>query len=232
MKCAVAQEWISVSLDEDLGAKRQARLDAHLEACPACRMLVRDLEVIVQQARKLSSPEPSPSVWPKVAAAVRESFLAAPEAGRDKKNWFAVLWTRPAWRYAAVAALFLVIGGAVIIQQKPWKTAGAATENSVEYTLAKLQEAQVYYEKAIQSLSEAVQSQESRLAPQLAEIFIRNLAALDETIQACRQVVEREPGNLTVRAYLLTAYREKVDILEELMGLERSSPLGKAETSL
>ncbi len=232
MKCTIAQEWISVSLDEELGAKRQAELEAHLEACHACRMVARDLETIVQQAGNLSSPEPAPSVWPRIAAAVKESLRDAPAAVRDRENWFAAFWTRPAWRYAAVAALFLVIGGAVIIQQKPWKTAGPATENSVEYTLAKLQEAQIYYEKAIQSLNEAVQSQESRLAPQLAEIFLRNLAALDETIQACRQVVEREPGNLTVRAYLLTAYREKVDILEELMGLERSSPLGKAETSL
>jgi hypothetical protein len=66
--------------------------------------------------------------------------------------------------------------------------------------------------------------------PRLAEIFRRNLAAMDETIQACRQIVMQDPNNLTVRAYLLSAYREKVNFLEDMMGAERSDLAGAKET--
>lgn len=232
MKCAAAQEWISEYLDGELSAKRQAELKAHLEACPDCRVLARDFEKIVLRAKRLSFPEPSPSIWPKIAAMVRDSRGESPQPGPAKRGWLGVFWSRPAWRYAAAAALVLMIGGAVIIRQKPWSPAGPHGDDPAAYTLAKLQEAQGYYEKAIRSLNEAVQSRDNNLAPELAEIFRRNLAAMDETILACRQIVERDPNNLTARAFLLTAYREKVDMLEEMMGLERFSVREKAETTL
>jgi predicted anti-sigma-YlaC factor YlaD len=232
MKCAVARQWISESLDGELGAKRQAELKGHLEACPDCRALAHDFAVIVGQAGNLNSAEPSPAVWPRVAAAVRESLEKAPAAApRERRRWGA-FWNIPRWRFAAAAALALVIVGAVVIRHGHWRAVDSAGDRSAEYTLAKLQEAQSYYEKAIQSLSEAAKSQDSSLDPQLAEIFARNLAAMDETIQACRQIVEGDPANLTARAYLLTAYREKVDVLEEMMGLERSVAREKAETAL
>jgi len=233
MKCAIAREWISESLDGEIGTKRQAELKAHLEACPDCRALARDFTVIVGQARNLATPEPSPAVWPKVATAVRESLGEAPTVAPGRKGWLGVFWDKAAWRYAAAAALVLVIVGAVAIRRAPWRAeAGPAQRNSAEYTLSKLREAQGYYEKAIQSLSEAVISRDSSLSPEIAEIFKLNLAAIDETIQACRQIIEGDPGNLMARAYLLTAYRGKVDALEELMGLERSVAREEAKTAL
>lgn len=232
MKCVVAQEWISESLDGELGAKWEAELKVHLEACPDCRALARDFAVIVRQARNLSSPEPSPAVWPSVAAAVRESLAEAPAAVSGKRSWLGAFWEKAGWRFAAAAVLALVVVAAVVIRQAPWRATDPARGNSAEYTLSKLREAQGYYEKAIQSLSEAVQSRDSNLPPQVAEIFKRNLAAMDETIQACRQIIEGDPDNLTARAYLLTAYREKVNVLDEMMGLERSVAREKAETTL
>ncbi|MFZ2054241.1 MAG: zf-HC2 domain-containing protein [Candidatus Aminicenantales bacterium] len=232
MKCSLAQEWINEFLDGELGPKREAKLKAHLEACPDCRALARDLEMIVRQAGNLGALEPSAGIWPRVAAAVRESREGAPASFPGKRSWPGAFWNKAAWRFAAAAALALVIVGTVIIRQEPRMAADSVREGSVEYSLVKLQEAQDYYEKAILSLNEAVQSQDSSLSPQLAEIFKRNLAAMDETIQACRQIVEEDPGNLTARAYLLTAYREQVNVLEEMMGLKQSSVRGRAETAL
>jgi tetratricopeptide (TPR) repeat protein len=233
MKCAAARKWISESLDGELEAKQETKLKTHLEACPDCRALARDFAAIVSQAGDLRSIEPSSEVWPKVADAVRKSLEKTPGVvGRERRRWGG-FWNTAPWRYAAAAAAVLVIiVGAMVIRQAPWRSAGRARESSAEYTLFKLQEAQGYYEKAIQSLNEAVQSQDSNLSPQLAEIFKRNLEAMDETIQACRQIIKGDPGNLTARAYLLTAYREKVDVLEEMMGLERSAAPEKTGTTL
>ena len=232
MECAAAQELISEHMDGALGPDREAELRAHLESCRDCRELASDFAAIVRGAKGLASLEPSPEVWPRVATAVREALREAPAAAREKRGWPGAFWKPAGWMYAAAAALILVVVGGLVIRQKPWSTVGPSKESSIEFTLAKLREAQSYYEKAIQSLREAVQSQEGGIDPRLAEVFNRNLTAMDETILACRQIIEQDPDNLTVRAYLLTAYREKVNFLEEMMGAERSAARDKAETTL
>jgi anti-sigma factor RsiW len=231
MKCVAARELISEYTDGSLAPDREAELRAHLEGCRECRELARDFAAIVRGARSLASLEPSASVWSRIAAEAREVRTEAAAETRLRRGWPGTFWKPAAWAYAA-AALVLVVAAGLVIRQKPWSTTAAAKEGSVEFTLAKLQEAQDYYEKAILALSEAVQSREEALDPRLAEVFNRNLAAMDETIQACRQIIRKDPDNLTVRAYLLTAYREKVNFLEEMMGAERSSAGDKAETTL
>jgi len=231
MKCAAAQELISEHIDGALGPGREAELKAHLESCRDCRELAGDFAAIVRGAKGLVSLEPSPAVWPRVAAGVREALQEAPAAAQEKKSWLGAFWSPAGFRYAAAALILVVVGG-LVIWQKPWSTAGPSKASSIEFTLAKLQEAQSYYEKAIQSLREAVQSQEGGMDPRLAEVFNRNLTAMDETIQSCRQIIRQDPDNLTARAYLLTAYREKVNFLEEIMGAERSAARDKTETTL
>jgi len=100
----------------------------------------------------------------------------------------------------------------------------------MDFTLAKLKEAQEYYEKAVAALSEAVRSREEGMDPRLAEAFQQNLESIDATIQACQQIVRNDPDNLKARNYLLAAYRDKVSFLEEVMGLK--TPYGGAETGV
>ena len=232
MKCAVAHELISDYADGALGQDREAELKAHLDVCPDCREIACDFACIVQGAKGLTALEPSAAVWPKIAAGVRKALREAPAEARERRGWLATIWAPARWALAAAAALVLIFVGGNVIRQRPWSAAGVENHRSVEFTLAKLQEAQGYYEKAILALKAAVRSQERDMDPRLTEAFHRNLAAIDETIQACRQIVQQDPDNLTVRAYLLTAYREKVNFLEELMGVEKSAARGKAETTL
>jgi anti-sigma factor RsiW len=229
MNCATAQELINDYVDGGLAPDREAELKAHLEGCRDCRELARDFASIVHRAKGLVSFEPSAAIWPKIAAEVRQTLREAP-AARERRSWLGPFWKPAGW--AVAAALVLVVVGGIVIRQKPWSPAAAAKEGSIELTLAKLQEAQVYYEKAIQALSEAVHSQEGGMDPRLAEVFNRNLAAMDETIQSCRQIIQQDPDSLTVRAYLLTAYREKVNFLEEMMGAVRLAVRDNSEITL
>jgi len=87
--------------------------------------------------------------------------------------------------------------------------------------MAKLREAQVYYEKAIDALSQAVGSRGGGLEPALADVFERNLSGLDRTIQVCRLMVDRDPDDPALRAHLLAAYREKVSLFEDIMAVGR-----------
>ena len=52
------------------------------------------------------------------------------------------------------------------------------------------------YQQAIKSLSEAFAAEKGTLAPQVAELFDRNLSVIDASIQACRRAVLEEPDDL------------------------------------
>jgi predicted anti-sigma-YlaC factor YlaD len=230
MKCAKARQWISDHLDGLLDSEQEAELRRHLEACPECRELARDFEAIIEQTKDLAKLEPAPSVWPKILAGVQAAGKESSLPLRRETGWLAALWRGGVLRYAAAALVLLIVGG-LVVRLGPWRAAGGE-KGSVAFTIAKLEEAQRYYEKAIQSLSEAVAAQKNGMNPELAEIFQRNLEAMDATIRASRALVEKDPDNLVVRASLLTAYREKVSFLEEMMGLERAPGSPRKEITI
>ena len=88
---------------------------------------------------------------------------------------------------------------------------------SQQYTLAKLQEAEHHYKLAINALVEAVTAQKGELDPKMAEIFRTNLAIIDTSIDACQQAILNNPNNIESRNYLLAAYREKTNLLTQMM---------------
>jgi predicted anti-sigma-YlaC factor YlaD len=216
MRCTSARRLINDSLDGALRPDRAADLTKHLAGCPACRAFARDLESIVGQAGKLPGLEPSGRVWQKIVSGIRTPRIE--EAVRPARAF--------GWRYALAAASALVIIGSGLFIGLQYRRAavppGVPERGTAAFTIVKLKEAQVYYEKAIGALSEAVRSQESGLEPGLADVFERNLAGLDRTIQVCRQMVDRNPDNPVLRAHLLTAYREKVNLFEEIVGVGRA----------
>jgi cytochrome c-type biogenesis protein CcmH/NrfG len=55
---------------------------------------------------------------------------------------------------------------------------------------------------------------------------------MDASIQACREMIKKDPNNLAARSYLLTAYREKVSVLEQMVSVENASSRGESEIIL
>lgn len=219
MRCAAAKRLISDYVDGGLDKSQEAQLKSHLEACPDCQELLRDFGRIVEEAKNLPTPVPSPLAWQRIAAGVKDAGEKASTSSKERKGWF--VWTgMPAGlRYALAAALALVvISGGLIVGLRSRGASG-----SDGYTLAKLKEAQHYYVLAIKALDEAIGAQEDGLDPRLAKVFKSNLEAINATIQTCEQVVERDPDNLAARAYLLTIYKDKVTVLEEMMGAKKAS---------
>ena len=224
MRCASARKLINDGLDGPLPPEKAAGLTRHLKQCPECRAFARELESIVGEAGKLPGLEPSAKVWPKIADGIRptriETAAAAPRTVR--------------WRYALAAVSILgVIGAGLFIglqYRRAAVSSGLPERGTAAFTLAKLKEAQSYYERAIVALTEAVRSQEGGLEPALADVFERNLAGLDRTIQVCRQMADGNPDDPVLRAHLLTAYREKVSLFEEIVSIGRS-PGGEKKTT-
>jgi tetratricopeptide (TPR) repeat protein len=219
MRCSAAKKLISDYVDGGLSPVHEAALKGHLETCPDCQAMLRDIQEIVRKAGELPPVSPSPLAWQKIAAGVREAAEEEPWPYKERKSWLSSIWKPVGLRYAMAAALALVIiAGGLIFGLRSRRGAGEAG-----YTLAKLKEAQRHYVLAIKALDEAIEAQKNGVDPRLADVFRRNLEDIDRTIQACQRVVERDPNDLAARAYLLTVYREKVNFLEEMMGAKKAS---------
>lgn len=223
MRCRKAQESISRSVDGELGGRKAARLDRHLASCGECRALLEDLRKIVGRATELDRPEPSDRVWRNIRTglAAADGKPLVEGISLEPRPLFGL--GAPALRYAGAAALavVLVVSGVVIGTHLGRPKLPVGPEAGEKYTLAKLDEAEGYYQRAIKSLSEAFASQKGALVPQVAELFDRNLGVIDATIQACRRAVLEEPDDLQARSYLLAAYTEKVTLLDSALDLQR-----------
>lgn len=216
MRCRKVQRYISLAVDGELDARRTARLERHLQDCEDCRSLRTDLRELVAAAPALRGPEPSEAVWQKIKAGL---------TARGQRRPLSIRMS-PILRYAGVAVLALVfVVGGVLISRRTGD--GGPSESPMakqKYTLAKLDEAEGYYQQAIKALSEAFSAQKGALAPEAMEMFERNLAVVDATIQACRQAVLAEPEDLQARSFLLAAYMNKVTLLDSALGFQEMGP--------
>lgn len=227
MRCRKSQEYISRSIDGELSGRDEARLEKHLAGCGECRALSRDLRRIVEGAARLETPAPSARVWEAIQAGLgRETAREAGERSGSKGRpafSFAFGFWRPALRAAAVTALVLAFVATGLLIGRRLGRGGfpAGLDARERYTLAKLDEAERYYEKAIRSLTEAFASGRGTLPREVAEVFDRNLSVVDATIQACRQSVLDAPDDLEARNYLMAAYMQKMTLLDSALDLQR-----------
>lgn len=215
MRCTTARKWISVHIDGELNKKKEAALEKHCVACSDCQKLMKDFQKISQSAAHLKEISPPESVWFKIheKLPVEEQQVIKVAPGR---TWWL---SRPRLSYAVSAALILlVVIGIVVI--RPFDRNGQGVlplSESQQYTLAKLQEAEHHYKLAINALAEAVAAQEGELDPKMTEVFRINLAIIDTSIDACQQAILNNPNNIESRNYLLAAYREKTNLLTQMM---------------
>ena len=205
MNCAKAARWTSEYTDGALDAGKSARLERHLESCPDCRELLDDFRAMARDARGLEAPAVP-------LADKRPAFAASPFGSRR----FAFA--------AASLALTVVAAGVLFFSLRKGKDLVVEGPDQKEQrTLAKLDEAERYYELAVRSLNEALAGDKGELSPEVAEMFEKNLEVVDTTIQACRQAVRSEPDNVQARDYLLTAYKEKIVLMGDLLDMNRKS---------
>ena len=241
MRCSHAHKLIGDKLDGTLGVKDGERLAEHLNKCPDCRDLLRDFQGIVEQAKGLPKHEPSNRVWTGILDGVhavcddqvvvddrvvrdnRVAGLAPSPIKLPKPKWVETYVFAGRARYAWAAALLLIVAGGLVIGLRPGRELSGLTEQG-RFTLAKLEEAEKHYKLAIQALSEAVGSQPKSFDPAVVAVFARNLYEIDAAILACQAAVKTNPNDLSAREFLLGAYKDKVDFLDNLIDIRKTPP--------
>ena len=225
MRCHRAQKYISEYLDGALEARKVTRLERHLRHCEVCRGVLDDFRAIAGTAAKLDQPDPDDAVWLKIKARLVAGERApAADAARAPRPWV-VGGLAPASRFAAAAALALIlVGTGLFIGLRAGRNGSAGRLGDPEkFTLAKLDEAEHFYQQAIKSLGEAFAAQKGGMVPQVAEMFEKNLQVVDATIQSCRAAVMKEPENLEARNYLMAAYMDKLNVLDTALDYHKKN---------
>ncbi len=232
MRCSTAQKWISRYIDGDLDSKRQAQLKAHTRGCEDCRKLMQDFQEIVGHAGSISDPSPRDTTWQKIQAHLEQagSGPQVPAYTRPERPFV------PRWGYAlAAAALFLVAVGAVTLVPSWLNKQGPmiAELDRQQYTLTKLEEAELHYQQAIKALAEAVEAQGEQVDPQLIEVFRTNLEIVNASIADIKMAVMSHPDDLDSRRFLLAAYKRKADLYDTWMNVQdETAPLGSSGNTL
>lgn len=221
MRCRKARIMISEYADGALVPVKAARLEEHLRTCADCRALLADFHALVRAAGKLGAPPVPADAWSGIRARLRE---AGAPAARGEGAYFGR--RRLVAALAALALMAVAAGGVFIGLKLGRRPVVLSPDMREQATLAKLDEAERYYELAIKSLGEALAGQGGRLSPEVSEMFARNLEVVDVTIQACRQAVRNEPDNVRARDFLLAAYREKIVLLDDLLEMDRAASPG------
>ena len=225
MRCSKARKFISEYIDNNLDAKQRLLLENHLEGCPDCQQLLKDFQGITEKAKDLEKLTPSSRSWNKIKARLETEPQEVLTLQPQRRKRFKSLFFQPRLKYVLVSALALaVIIGTVTVGLWVGKGKGViGIDEMRKYTLAKLEEAERHYQLAIKALEEAVLAQKGNVDPQIVTVLQKNIKIINSSIISCQQAVQKEPENLAVRNYLLAAYMEKVDLLNEMMSIKKKS---------
>lgn len=221
LSCSTARKWISESVDGNLSPERVEFLDAHVRGCEPCRKLKDAFAAIREGAGTLEEQSPSENVWNRIQRSMTTDRIA-------EKS----LRLRPV--LTSAFALVLILAAVFIgLRQFGNQPATTGLDPSQQFALDKLKEAEGHYRKAIEALSAAVSAREADFDPQILAVFKKNLTVVNQSIEAYRQAVLNDPQNFDTRSYLLTAYQEKTDLLNEIMALNvRSTQTPKTGTTI
>jgi len=218
MRCSIDKQKISDLVDNELTSTESQSLKKHLEDCSECQKLYEDFNKIKADARGLAEFSPSGQTWFKIASGIKEKQNAGLHPARVGQRRHAFSVNSLGWAVSAALLLVIIVGAVTILPQLQ-----VPVSSSEQYVVSKLEEAVIYYQKAIDALWEAVSVQEENFDPQLFAVFQKNLGIIDESISACKDAVLSRPSSLDSRNFLLAAYKEKRSLLENMMAVSASS---------
>jgi hypothetical protein len=198
MNCVELQE--SLADVEDGGAPEQSK---HLETCPACAELLRELNLIIAGAAELqAADEPSPRVWNSIEIALRQEGLIRPQTHRGavssshRAGWGG--WLLP------VAAMLLLVVGVYELRESRIQRQQEAMVVAPAPNLAGLNDDDLIQEVAANS-------------PGMQGQYEENLRQVNDSIRDAQSTVDASPNDADARRSLMEAYEQKSMLFEMAM---------------
>ena len=226
MSCSNFRLWV---VSDDLEDRQRA--EDHAATCPDCLEILEGQQRLQEQVSSWKESQEAPEglerkIRTKISKAIRQPVVEpALEAASQRPRRHSRLWI-------ALAASFLLGIGLGVFQLPAQSSAPAETRrllNAGSLEIARDEEA---------AQVRAITELEQQVAPILARAGDKHLAAnraarlmeyrsriatLEVTIQDVRGFVEQNPGHPRARTMLLDAYKEKREVLREVIALEERS---------
>jgi hypothetical protein len=206
ISCKEFEQVLPAMMD---GESVAAEAQAHGRSCPACSVLLRDLQAIVSEARQMAaSEEPSPRVWIGVRQALEAEGIIR-KTPRDHRllDFFAMPRWRPAWAPLAVAAALLV--GVFL-----YRSGGPAPATHNVAAVATPEVAALDAED-LQLLNTITAH-----APAMRAAYETNLRDVNAYIRDANDSVQKDPNDEAARNHLIEAYDQKAMLYD--MAMDRS----------
>jgi anti-sigma factor RsiW len=235
-----SEESLNELVDGTLAPAARAETERHVEGCPQCRAIVRELRDVRQAVDSLELREPPAGVWPRIERALRSArhVGAATDGGapghragvRDSSNALARFKrSRAVWIGLAAAAVVVLAaaltlrmavprsGPAGSVPEDSSRTAGSIeTAQAVE---AELRQASEHYERAIKGLEQIANAEQGALDPATAETLRKNLAVIDQAINESRTALHTQPNSEPAQQSLIDSFKTKIALLQDTVAL-------------
>jgi anti-sigma factor RsiW len=228
MNCHAARDLFGALLDGALDDAERRAVEAHVRDCPACRILLEDLDLVQRTARHLEPLTPPAASWTRLAKELRLPSSAAEGLSR------AAAGSEPTWRrwalpLAAAAGLLLAAAGIVTLRRPataptttsatPGVAAPASSAEILGSVASELRLAEQHYENAIAGLEKLAGDRQQVLDPQIAAELQKNLQLIDQAIGESRAALRTQPTSEQAQESLFEAFRNKVALLQDTIAL-------------
>lgn len=199
MNCDMARDRLDSYVGGTLPAVERSAVASHLEVCDSCRADLAALEAVRAELPALGRKQDRPDVegmW----AAIRPRLVQ-----QRRQGWARRPLAVPPWAMAAAAALLMVasVGTTMLLVKRHTGDAPSARLTALEAD----------YESASAELAPLLAEARTRLEPATMAALERNLAAIDSALTEVRRALAADPYNLTLERFVLSAWRQKVDLL-------------------
>lgn len=223
MKCEEVNRLIEDYSYGELENSLESGVARHLQACRECSQLLEDLtaeEKLFSSYAELTSRElePDSSLWSKVRPRLEET---------PSKKGRAALWNRHSpgllRQLSYAMALVVVTIAATLVtlhygggDRKVSEQVGK-TDGSFQSAMRSIERAEQEYVNAITILTALAEKQKPKLDASMAAELEQNLRIIDQAIAATSKAYRARPHDPDLAFYMLSAYRKKVDLLQELI---------------
>lgn len=233
----IAFDVLNDFADGRLDRETTSDVVAHLASCPACSDQLEQLERLVSSAGQLPrSVLPPDDLWVDLRKALDARKDAVLPTATETTGRRPALAERPhlsrrfiAGLAAAAVVLIALSSGitALVMRQGP---SGVARDShnealplatpSAAVLPASFRQTEDEYNRTIQDLKDAVDTQRGRLSPETIRTVDHSLAVVDSAIAEARAALLADPNNQMLVDLLSASYQRKLDLLR------RASELG------
>ncbi len=199
MSCHKFEDYLSGKLD-------LAELKIHMGSCLSCQKSYQMDTRIMDHSRNLNDNLPIPDLWPSIEKEIQK-----------KKP--VILKFSPRTRLILTAAAIFLIITAIWMFNSNQRDKGydrILTQQAFE----KVIEAEERYLDAIQNMEDLAYQQLDKSTEQLAQLYRNKLSLIDRQIQNCQNALESNPANSHIRRYLMAAFQDKQQTLEDILQLD------------